>query len=326
MMNVLVTGGSGFIGSHLLEELGAAGHRLTNLDVRAPAPGSAWAETFRAGSLLDRNGLKTIFQEVRPTHVVHLAAVAKMDAKSLDEFSPNTQGVANLLEAVEASGSVVRLIVTSTQHVRKPGSGAPVNDVDYIPYKLYGESKVVTERLTRDASLTCAWTLIRPTAVWGPRQLLLADGLWRLIARGHYFHPSGDPVVRSYGYVRNLVWQVHRLLLAPLSAVDRKMFYIADGNIRQQDWVNAVARELTGRDVHTVPLPLVRALSACGDLLRWGGLSFPIFRDRLENLITPNPVPTEPILELLGPPPVSLVEGAKETAVWLRRYYEKGQP
>lgn len=323
-MNVLITGGSGFIGSHLLEELGAAGHRLTNVDLRPPTAGARWAETFRAGSLLDRDGLTAIFSEVRPTHVVHLAAVAKMEARSLEEFAANTEGTANLLAAVEAAGNVERLIVTSTQHVRKPGSGAPTSDVDYLPYKLYGESKVVTERLTRDASLTCAWTLIRPTAVWGPRQLLLAEGLWRLMAQGRYFHPAGDPVVRSYGYVRNLVWQVHRLLEAPRPAVDRKMFYIADGNMRQLDWVNAVARELTGRDVRTVPLPVVHGLSACGDLLRGVGLRFPIYRDRLENLITPNPVPTEPILNLLGPPPHSMADGARETALWLKAYYRDG--
>lgn len=324
-MNVLVTGGSGFIGSHLLEELGSAGHRLTNVDLRPPTVGVRWEETFRAGSLLDRDGLTAIFREVRPTHVVHLAAVAKMEAKSLEEFAANTEGTANLLAAVEAAGSVERLIVTSTQHVRMPGSGAPASDVDYIPYKLYGESKVVTERLTREMPLSCAWTIIRPTAVWGPRQLLLAEGLWRLMAQGRYFHPASDPVVRSYGYVRNLVWQVHRLLVAPRPAVDRRMFYIADGNMSQLDWVNAVSRELTGRDVRTVPLPAIRALSACGDILRGVGLRFPIYRDRLENLITPNPVPTEPILKLLGPPPMTLTEGARETVAWLRRYYGEGQ-
>lgn len=242
----------------------------------------------------------------------------------MDEFKANTDGVRNLLAAVKLTDSVERIIVTSTQHVRKPGSSYPASDIDYDPYELYGESKVATEQITRAADLNCSWIIIRPTAVWGPRHKLLADGLWQQMRRGLYFHPKDDPVVRSYGYVKNVVWQIEHLLQAPRAAIDRKVFYVADGNARQLDWVNAVSRELIGREVRTIPLRALRGLSKMGDGLRAMGLRFPLYDSRLKNMITSNPVPVEPTLQLLGVPPYSLAQGAKETGEWLKSYYKEG--
>lgn len=320
-LKVIVTGGSGFIGEHLIETLLRDGYEVSNLDIRKPrSPGIAKC-SWRDCSLLDREALQGLFRDIQPAHVIHLAAVASMDARSLDEFAVNTVGTANLLDAIKTVSSVERLIVTSTQHVRRPGSGTPVSDTEFFPYLYYGESKVITEQITRAANLNCAWTIIRPTAVWGPGHPLLAEGLWKLMTRGRYFHPAGDPVVRSYGYVKNVAWQIVRMLEVPKAAVDRKVFYVADGNGRQIDWVNAVSIELTGREVRTLPLWCIRALAALGDCARSVGVRFPIYGSRLKNLITDNPVPVEPTLELLGQPPYSLVEGAKETATWLRNYY-----
>ena len=321
-MKIVVTGGSGFIGGHMLELLRSSGHQVINVDIRAPDNIGASDNIWRKISILDREGLGELFREIQPSHVIHLAAYASMEARSLDDFLANTKGTANLLAAIKSVPSVERVIITSTQHVRKPGSGVAASDTDYAPYMHYGESKVITERLTRDAGLNGAWAIIRPTAVWGPGNLLLAEGLWKVMARGRYFHPAADPVVRSYGYVKNVVWQILGLLLADRSAVDRKVFYVADGNGRQLEWVNAVSRELTGRDVRTVPLWVIRALARFGDCARVAGLSFPIYGSRLENLITHNPVPVQPTLDLLGLPPYTLHGGAKETAAWLKAYYQ----
>jgi hypothetical protein len=107
--------------------------------------------------------------------------------------------------------------------------------------------------------------------------------------------------------------------------VDRRMFYVGDDNIRQYDWINGFARELTGRDVRTLPLICIRALAKLGDGLIAAGFHFPIYSCRLHNLTTNNPVPIRPALELLGQPPYSLAEGIKETSDWLRSYYGHGR-
>lgn len=318
---VVVTGGSGFIGTHLIELLTDSGYQVVNLDVKKPMLASQ-LKLWKPCSILYRAELQKALVDNRAEFVIHLAAYASMEACSLDEFQVNTDGTANVIEAVRSCSSVCRLIVTSTQHVRAPGSGDPRSDADYIPYMFYGESKVITERHTRDADLQCSWVIIRPTAVWGPGHKLLAEGLWKQMRKGRYVHPAADPVVRSYGYVKNVVWQIVGLLQAPREEIDRKVFYVADGNSRQQEWVNAISRELVGREVRTVPLWVLRTLSKVGDGMRQCGLPFPLYDSRLKNMITPNPVPVEPILKLLGPPPYSLAQGARETADWLKAYYE----
>ena len=321
-MNVLVTGGSGFIGRHLVAHLIARGYSVTNFDIVAPAEPSQ-RPCWRQGSILDAEALVACFREVRPRHVVHLAALAVMDGKSLDDFRANTDGTANVLAAVRTVGGVDRLVVTSTQHVRVPGSGPPASDDDYVPYMLYGESKVITERLTRSAGLPGHWTLIRPTAVWGPHHPNLVSGLWGLIHRGLYVHPSGDPVVRSYGYVKNVAWQIERILSLPASATQGRTLYVGDENARQMDWVNGFARALTGRNVRTVPLWTLRTLALFGDGVRACGFGFPMYGSRLFNLITSNPVPMQPTFDLLGRGPVSMEEGIRETSTWLLQQYQK---
>ncbi|MFO1461406.1 MAG: NAD(P)-dependent oxidoreductase [Verrucomicrobiota bacterium] len=319
-MRVLVTGGSGFIGRHLIAHLLEKGYEVVNVDITPPAEASQRA-LWREGSILDASGLERCFRDVRPSRVVHLAALAIMEGKSIDEFSANTDGTANVLAAVRAVGTVERLVVTSTQHVRKPGSPPPKSDEDYVPYMLYGESKVITEKLTRAAGLSGHWTLIRPTAVWGPHHPFLVNGLWRLIHRGLYVHPSHDPVVRSYGYVRNIAWQIERILSLPAASTHGKTLYVGDENARQQDWINGFAQALTGRDVRTVPLWSLRVLAGFGDGVRAVGLRFPLYGSRLYNLITSNPVPIQPTFDILGRGPVAMADGIEETASWLRSQY-----
>ncbi len=321
-MKIIVTGGSGFIGTHLLRLLQTEGHQVLNLDIAPPQVEGLEAVAWRNCSLLDVFGVRQVFEKFQPMAVIHLAAHAAMEAPDKSVFAVNTEGTANLLAVIKQTASVERVIITSTQHVRKPGSGMPTSDTDYVPYLYYGETKVETERLTRAADLDCAWTIVRPTAVWGPGQLLLAEGMWKLMLRGRYFHPARDPVLRSYGYVKNVVWQLERLLHASAPAVQGRVLYVADGNSRQFEWVNALSRSICGREVPTLPLWFIRLLSAFGDVVKALGINFPIYRARLENLITNNPVPVEPIIDLLGQPPHSMEEGAEETAVWLKAYFK----
>jgi len=318
-MRVLLTGGSGFIGTALVERLLACGHKVLNVDIQAPEI-PAQSPCWRECSILDVERLNELFAEFQPEAVVHLAANAAVLARSLDDYRCNTEGTANVLAACRKTPSVKRVIVTSTQHVREPGSERAKHDSDYKPYMYYGESKVITEQLTRDAELPCTWTIIRPTTIWGPRHKSQAEGFLRLMLEGKYFHPSVDPVLRSYGYVKNTAWQIERMLHASAEEIHGHVFYVADGNMQQREWVEAFAERLTGRKVKTLPGFFIHALAWMGDALNAVGLSFPMYSARYRNLVTSNPVPVEPVLQLLGRPPYTLEQGVGETAEWLKSY------
>src|SRR6202021_1920804 len=135
---------------------------------------------------------------------------------------------------------------------------------------------------------------------------------------GKYIHPAGDPVIRSYGYVKNVVWQIEKLLRANAEDIQGRVFYVADGNIRQLEWINSFTKKLTGRDVRTIPVSFIHLLAKLGDGLRAVGLRFPMYSSRFYNLTTSNTVPVEPTLNLLGIPPYSLEKGVEETVTWLK--------
>jgi len=316
---VLCTGGSGFIGTHLVDSLLAKGIELINIDIKQPKKPEHFPY-WRKCNILDVANLENIFQDYQPTHVVHLAARATIEGKTLADFQDNTTGTDNVLRAIKKNECVSRVIITSSQHVRKPGSGLPKHDEDYAPHGLYGESKLITETLTRKANLSCGWVIIRPTTIWGPWHPFLPGGLWAMMKRGIYFHPKNDPVIRSYGYVKNLIWQIEKLLEAPSELLNHKVFYVGDSLTLQINWINAFSRAITKRNVTQVPKEWIRLLSCSGDVLKMVGIKPPMDSQRYFNLTTTNPVPLEPVFEAFGIPPYSLEEGLHETIMWLNEH------
>lgn len=313
---ILITGGSGFIGTHLIDRLLESGNHFINLDIHTPKK-PEHTVFWRNCNILNAKNLNNIFQEFKPTHIIHLAARATTDGKSLADYPDNTTGTKNVLDAIQGIPSIQRVVITSSQHVRKPGSGLPKQDDDYVPHGPYGESKVVTEQLTRGANLPCEWVIIRPTTIWGPYHPFLPSGLWRLMSKGLYFHPKNDPVVRSYGYVKNTAWLIAKLLEAPTGLVHQRTLYIGDEPIRQDQWIDAFSLALVGRPATKVPQSAIRLLARVGDYLNSLGISFPMNSDRFFNLTTTNPVQIAPVIKQLGQQPYALQQGIKETVNWL---------
>ncbi len=310
---VLVTGGSGFIGTNLVAKLKSEGVAVVNIDTSAPLD-DAQRDSWIHADVEDVSALQQVFADHHPTHVVHLAARVDIRGQTVGDYPTNTLGTANVLEAAHAHESIERLIVTSTQFVRRPGSSSPADEYD--PHTAYGESKVEAEELTRQTDLP--WTIVRPTTIWGPHDLLYRKTLYKTLDRGLYLHPGNITCHRSMGFVGNVVQQMLELLGADRSLVVGKTFYVGDPVVNLIEFVDAFALEITGRPARTVPAGVVKTLAVGGSALRAIGLPAPITLSRYRSMVEDYVVPLEPTYDVTGDPPYSLEDGVATTVSWLR--------
>lgn len=318
-MRILVTGGSGFIGTNLIDLLLEKGVELVNLDINPPKK-SSHGPWWRECDILNFDLTLNNFESFQPTHVVHLAARTDTLSDRLEDYRVNTEGTNNVLRCVQATTTVQRLIVTSSQFVFAP-PGLPGGDEDYNPIGAYGRSKMLSEKATRDAGLGCTWTITRPTNIWGPWHPRYPREFWLVLKKGLYFHPGGKQVIRSYGYVKNIVYQMLQILEAPPSRVAKKVYYLGDPPIPLIDWANGFAFAITGRPVRRIPKRLLQILAATGTLLSSLGIRFPITLSRFRSMTEDYFSPVETTIREFGTPPYSLEDGIRETVDWLNLYW-----
>jgi UDP-glucuronate 4-epimerase len=163
-MNFLVTGGAGFIGSHVCERLLRDGHRVWAFDDLNPfydpqikqrnlreiqAPAKPFE--FIHGDITDRAALDDIFSSVRFDQVIHLAARAGVRASLADPAlyqRVNVEGTVNVLEAARKNG-VKKIIIASSSSVYGLNSRVPFSESDPIfpPISPYAASKLACESL-----------------------------------------------------------------------------------------------------------------------------------------------------------------------------------
>lgn len=314
-MRLIITGGSGFIGTNLVEHFKQKGVPLLNLDWNRPLD-PAHIDTWRLCDIMDPALVREHFNAFQPTHVVHLAARADTDEPNdIAAYQQNHDGTKRFLEVVKEFPSVQRLIVTSTQFVCEAGY-QPEHDLDFKPFTLYGETKRLTEMHTREAGLSCAWTIIRPTTIWGPWSLRYRDVMFNVMRKGLYFHPSKKKVVRSYGYVGNVVWQIEQILAAPVERVHGKVFYVGDQPMDLRLWVDAISRRLVGRPVRYIPTWLVRSIAFGGDVLKIFRIPFPITTGRFRSMTSDYITPMDTTIAAFGNAPWSLEQGVEAMVKW----------
>jgi nucleoside-diphosphate-sugar epimerase len=172
-MTILVTGGTGFLGSHVIEQLSQMGRPVRALVRRSSD--TKFLRTLRGvelvdGAIDDRASLERAVTGVEA--VVHSAGLVK--ARNLDEFMRvNARGTENLLEAcLPLAGSLKRFVHVSSVTVGGPSDAyGNAVQVDSVPRPVtdYGRSKLAAEKLMLAKKDQLKITIIRPPAIYGPR-------------------------------------------------------------------------------------------------------------------------------------------------------------
>jgi len=155
-MKVLVTGGAGYIGSHVVRQLGDAGHDIVVYDNLST--GYEWAVTYGelvVGDLADTDAIDQLFEKHKFEAVLHFAAhivVPESVENPLKYYRNNTRNTLNLLGAIEKH-KVPYMVFSSTAAVYgMPDEKVLTEDMPLAPINPYGASKMMSEQMIRDLS------------------------------------------------------------------------------------------------------------------------------------------------------------------------------
>ncbi len=317
---ILITGGSGFIGTNLVEFFRKVGWLVCSLDIRAPRNASH-TPLWHSVDLLDRDAMIAAVCNFKPTVILHFGARTDLDEKeNLGGYNANILGICNLAEAVKASSSVERIIIASSQLVCNIGY-QPTDENDYRPSTLYGVSKVLTERIVRSAQWSDAiWTMVRPTSLWGPWFGVPYRNFFEAVKQRYYLHPGGITTYKQWGFIGNSVYQIDRLLAASADLIHRKTFYLADYEpLELRIFANLVQHAFKSKPCWTIPYSLLRYFARVGDLLKYVGWSNPPLSSfRLNNIVTNELQDLKPLEAITGALPYSIEQGIALTVDWMR--------
>lgn len=320
-MKILLTGGSGFIGTNLLEDLLAKDYEVLNIDCCAPKikeHDSVWADV----DITDLSAFEKTAMDFAPDYLIHLAARTDLDGKALDDYAANTIGVENLLKVVHKLPCLKKVVITSSKFVTC--NGYQIKDqFDYCPHTIYGESKVETEKRVWADPPQCDWCIIRPTSIWGPWFGVPYRNFFDMVMKRMYFHIGHIKCHKTYGYIGNSVYQIEQLLFTATPEMGNKVFYIGDEPAYEiNEWADEIAGEL-GFKIPTMPVWFVKALAKFGDLLGKIGVHFPMQSFRYGNMTNDGINDMTNTYKIAPATPYSRHEGIKMTLAWMKRHEGK---
>ena len=316
-MKILITGGSGFIGTNLINHLLQKGDvELLSIDAHSPKI-KEHQKLWKKVDLCDRETLCSVVREFSPEYVVHLGARTDLRGRELKDYDANMGGVSNLLDALEQVPGLKRVVFASSMYVCRPGY-MPKDFEDYKPHTLYGESKVETERRIKERNPRYTWSIIRPTSIWGPWFGEPYDKFFRIVLNRMYFHMGKRACKKTYGYIDNTIYQIISILEASEEKVMRKVFYLGDYEPYDiTEWANEIAA-CAGFKIPKIPyFPFVLA-GWLGDFLKLLGITFPMTSFRLRNMTTDNVHDLSPIEGIAPHLPVTRQDGNRRTIEWIR--------
>ena len=321
---VLLTGGSGFLGSHVADLLARQGVETRALvrptsDCRhlAALPGVSLVH----GSLLDPDSLLRAVRGVRT--VIHAAALVK--ARRPEEFTRvNTEGTAHLFAAVRAGApGLSRFVHVSSLTALGPSTdGRPrPQDAPPVPLTPYGRSKLAAEEVVRRASGDVFTVTIRPPIIHGPRDRETLK-FFRAVKLG-VFPMTGPPEsVLSMVYATDCAQACLRALIADVPS--GSVFDVEDGKPETLGAIIGHIETALGRRARLrvpIPGPVLGLVALGGEAFgRLSGKAVMLTRAKVRELRAPHWVcDAAAARSFLGwAPEVPFAEGARRSVAWYR--------
>jgi nucleoside-diphosphate-sugar epimerase len=256
-IKTLVTGANGFVGSHLVEGLLDRGYQVRCL-IRKTS-NLKWLSDLKIeyayGDISEKNSLKEAVRNV--DIIIHSAGLTK--AKTREEyFKANAEGTRNLMEVcIEENPKLQRFVYISSQAAAGPGEDERPKDETAInqPVSYYGESKLEGEMIVSDYSSKLPVTIIRPPAVYGPRDTDML-GFFKVVNIGFRISFGKGESYISLVYVKDLVDGIILAAENP-KAVDQTYFIAEDRVYSWREAFNIIAGVLNKK---TVPIRIPKSI------------------------------------------------------------------
>lgn len=328
-MRVFVSGGTGFVGSHIVEALLERGDDVVCLvrDVRKIErlfPTRQRRPRFVGGNLGDATALRAGCEGADV--ILHVAGV--IAAKSRREFfRVNVEGTKGILAtAARAAPALGRFVYLSSLAAIGPSArGMPLTeDAPARPVSAYGESKLAAEEAVRASTLP--WTIVRPPTVYGPRDREILR-VFRMARRGLIPLVGSPEQQLSIIHVRDLAQACIAAIAGP---AERRTYFASHADtVTSRQFalaihaaVRAARPSVRGRDrpmLLPIPAPLARIiLAASGGLARALGRATVLSGDKIPEFLadawTCSPAALERDTGWRAETP--LARGLDETAAW----------
>lgn len=320
-MKVLITGGSGFIGSYLAKRHVEKGDEVTIL-VRGKS-NLFNLEGCRVhmvkGDICEK---RTLYSAVEKMDYIYHTAALKFAYKKEDYYRINHLGTKNLLEVVSEIHPDLKIFVylSSLAAVGPSINGAPLKETD-TPHPLshYGKSKLLGEKEVLDCKDRIPVIIIRPPAVYGPKDRDVYH-YFKWAKRGFSFRLT-DASRLSICYIIDLIDGI-------MQAVERgrrgEIYFIADENNYSWDEIDAAISSILKVSIFKIQIPhnLIPFLGFVFDTFSWIRRDSLIFNsDKLKEISCPFWVcDVSKAKEELGfKVGYSLMDGLKETIAWYKK-------
>jgi len=325
-MEILVTGGTGFLGSHLVDRLVAEGHRVrvlirptSQLDFLQVHLGEGTIECIK-GDLTDPSSLQRACQGVEA--IFHAAAAVDLTLSRRRIFKVNVWALERFLEIARAR-SIRRFVYVGSVGFYRVRPGEPIReDSPCCPWNAYEASKLEAERIVLRHGQTHGLpvTVLEPSAIYGPRARVGIPMMLRLIERGWFPYIDSGHHRLNMVYVSDVVEALIQALQSP-QAVGQRLIIGGPSSPTYREIFQTVAK-LLGVDPpqRNVSYPVAKAFARLIEIgAKLTGRSPPFASAYLDYAARDMIVDSSRAQQVLGyRPRVDLEEGMRCTVEWFR--------